>query len=146
MPMHAAAAPVAALLAALFAAAPFAAAAADAAAGEKVFAKRCATCHAIVAPSGEVVLKGGSAGPNQFGLVGRKAGSVAGFAQYGDTLKAAGAAGLVWTETELIAYLADPREYLRERTGDAGAKSRMAFKLRDEAERADVAAYLAAQR
>lgn len=145
MTMHAAAAPVAALLAALLAAAPLAAAAADPAAGEKVFAKRCATCHAIVAPSGAVVAKGGSAGPNQFGLIGRKAGTVAGFAQYGETLRQAGEAGLVWTEAELVAYLADPREYLRARTGDAGAKSRMAFKLRDEAERADVAAYLAAQ-
>jgi cytochrome c len=143
MPKHAAAAFAAALL---VAGAPLAAGAADSAAGEKVFAKRCATCHAVVSPSGEVILKGGSAGPNQFGLIGRRAGSVDGFAQYGETLKAAGEAGLVWSEAELVAYLADPREYLRERTGDAGAKSRMAFKLRDEAERADVAAYLATQK
>jgi cytochrome c len=135
-----------ALAAALAALSAGPAAAGDAAAGEKVFAKRCATCHAIVTPSGAVVAKGGSAGPNQFGVVGKRAGTDPAFAQYGETLVAAGAKGLVWTEAELVAYLADPREFLRERTGDAAAKSRMAFKLRDAAERADVAAFLAAQK
>jgi cytochrome c len=117
--------------------------AADPAAGQRVFAQRCATCHMIVSPAGETVVKGGKTGPNQWGLIGRTAGTVADFKQYGPTLVAAGKAGLVWNEAEIVAYLEDPREYLRQRTGDAGAQSKMAFKLRDEAERANVAAYLA---
>lgn len=117
--------------------------AADPAAGQRVFAQRCATCHMIVTPAGETVVKGGKTGPNQWGLIGRVAGSVSDFRQYGATLVNAGKAGLVWTEAEIVAYLEDPREYLRARTGDAGAQSKMAFKLRDETERANVAAYLA---
>lgn len=117
--------------------------AADVAAGERLFAQRCATCHMVVSPSGETIVKGGKTGPNQHGLIGRQAGSVSDFKGYGDALVAAGKAGLVWTEAEIVAYLEDPRAYLRAKTGNNGANSRMAFKLRDEAERANVAAYLA---
>ena len=38
----------------------------DPAAGEKIFAK-CKACHAIVAPDGTAVQKGGKVGPNQIG-------------------------------------------------------------------------------
>jgi cytochrome c len=117
--------------------------AADPANGEKIFAQRCATCHMIVAPSGKTIVKGGKTGPNQYGVVGRQAGTAPDFERYGDDLVAAGEAGLVWTEAEIAAYVEDPRAYLRARLSDNGAKSRMAFKLNGEAERADVAAYLA---
>jgi cytochrome c len=117
--------------------------AADPAAGQRVFAQRCATCHMVVSPAGETIVKGGRTGPNQWGLIGRAAGSVPDFKQYGTHLVEAGKAGLVWNEAEIIAYLEDPREFLRKRTGNATAQSKMAFKLRDEAERANVAAYLA---
>ena len=120
-----------------------AAQAGDAANGESVFAKRCKTCHSIISPSGEEIVKGGKTGPNQWGTIGMQAGSHKDFDKYGDSLVAAGEAGLVWTEEEVIKYLEDPRAYLREKTGDAKARSLMAFKLRDEGERADVAAYLA---
>ena len=117
--------------------------AADPAAGEKVFARRCASCHSIVAPSGDTIVKGGKIGPNQFGLIGRTAGTMAGFEGYGPDLVAAGKGGLVWGEAEIVAYLEDPRAYLREKTGNAKAATRMAFKLRDLTERENVAAYLA---
>ena len=117
--------------------------AADPAAGAKVFAQRCATCHAIVAPSGDTVVKGGKVGPNQYGLIGRKAGTQTDFKGYGKDLVAAGEAGLVWTEADIVAYLEDPRAFIRERSGNRSAASRMAFKLRDQAERENVAAYLA---
>lgn len=120
-----------------------AAQAGDAAKGADVFAKRCKTCHAIISPAGEEIVKGGKTGPNQWGLIGSTAGTDADFKKYGDSLVAAGAAGLVWTEEEVVKYLKDPREYLRERTGDAKARSLMAFKLAKEDEAADVAAYLA---
>ena len=119
------------------------AAAADLAAGQQIFERRCATCHTIVDPAGNTLVDGGREGPNQYGLIGRKAGTYADFDGYGDTLVAVGNDGLVWSETEIVAYLADPRAYLREKSGDNGARSKMAYKLRDEAERVNVAAYLA---
>lgn len=115
----------------------------DPAAGERVFAQRCAVCHVIARPDGETLVRGGAAGPNMYGIIGRQAGTVPGFRGYGEALLAAGKAGLVWTEAELAAFLEDPRAHLRLQTGDPRATSRMVFRLRDETARADVAAYLA---
>lgn len=120
-----------------------AASAADVANGEKVFAQRCKTCHQIVDPTGKEIVKGGKTGPNQYGLIGSKAGHDPEFARYGDSLKAAGEKGLVWTEEEVVKYLEDPRAYLRAYLGDEKARSNMAYKLPDATARADVAAYLA---
>lgn len=130
-------APAAFALAFLALAAP--AQAGDAAAGETTFA-RCKSCHMIVSPGGDVVVKGGRTGPNLWGIMGRTAGTVDGF-RYGPSLVAAGDAGLVWDEASLAEYVTDPRAYLRARLDDPKAKSRMAFKLRRGG--ADVAAFLA---
>lgn len=111
----------------------------DAAVGEKEFAK-CKSCHAIVGADGTVIVKGGKTGPNLFGVVGRPVASDADF-KYGESILAAGAAGKVWDEASLAAYMTDPGAWLKEATGDSGAKSKMTFKLKAKGE--DVAAYLA---
>ncbi|NIZ14320.1 cytochrome c family protein [Phaeobacter sp. HF9A] len=107
--------------------------------GEKTF-KKCKSCHQIVSDSGEVIAKGGSTGPNLYGLAGRKAGSVEGF-RYGDDLVAAGEAGLVWNEEQLAKYVQNPRDFLRDYLDDSKAKSNMSFRLKKGGE--DVYAYLA---
>ncbi len=112
-------------------------AAGDAAKGEAGF-KKCQACHSVIKDDGTEIVKGGKAGPNLFGVIGRAAGSTD-FA-YSDSLKAAGAAGLVWDEATLVTYLADPSAFLKDRTGDAAAKSKMSFKLAKGGE--DIAAYL----
>lgn len=117
-----------------------AAQAGDAAKGAEVVAKRCKTCH-MIADGDNVALKGGKTGPNLFGVVGRTAGT-ADF-KYGDSIVAAGAKGLVWDEVQITAYLEDPKAFLVAYLGDDKAKSKMAFKLKEEADRADAAAYLA---
>lgn len=111
----------------------------DVAAGEKTF-KKCKSCHAIVNPDGDVIVKGGKVGPNLYGVVGRTAGTYEGF-KYGDSIVAAGAGGLVWTEEAIAEYVANPKAYLADVLDDAAAKSKMTFKLRKGGE--DVAAYLA---
>ena len=113
----------------------------DAAKGEKVF-KKCKACHAIIDADGEAIMKGGKTGPNLYGVIGRTAGTVEDFTKYGDSLVAAGEGGLVWTEEALAAYAMDPKAFLAEQVGD-GAKSNMTFKLRKDADAANVAAYLA---
>ena len=112
----------------------------DAAKGEGTFAKRCKTCHSI-SDAGNDIVKGGKIGPNLHGVIGRPAAST-GFA-YGDSAKAAGAKGLVWDQAQIVSYLEDPKAFLVAYLGDSKARSKMAFKLRDEGDRADVAAYLA---
>ena len=68
---------------------------AERAAGQKLFNNRCAPCHAS---------KQQAFGPSLNGVVGRKAGSVAGF-PYSDALKNS---GLTWTEDNLLKWLANP--------------------------------------
>jgi cytochrome c len=113
--------------------------AADPAAGEADF-KKCKACHAIVASDGTEVVKGGKTGPNLGGVIGRPVASVADF-KYGESILAVGTSGAVWDEASLAAYITDPTAWLKEKTGDAAAKSKMSFKLASGAQ--DVAAYLA---
>ena len=93
---------VIALLSALAAlgAAP-AEAAPDLANGKRVFTT-CSYCHG----EGGV---GGSVGPTLKGIVGRKAGSEAGFA-YSDAMQNS---GITWTNEELTAFLAKPMVYIK---------------------------------
>ncbi len=98
----------------------------DAAAGEKVFAA-CRTCHVFDEGVNRV-------GPSLHKIVGRKSGSVAGFA-YSDANKNS---GITWTPDILFAYLEDPKGYI------PGTK--MAFPgVKDAQKRANLVAYLEAQ-
>jgi cytochrome c len=111
----------------------------DATKGADLF-KRCKACHAIVAPDGTAVQKGGKTGPNLFGVIGRPVASAADF-KYGDAIKAAGAKGLIWDEAMVAAYVTDPTAWLKEQTGDDKSVAKMTFKMATGGE--DVAAYLA---
>ena len=111
----------------------------DAAAGETIF-KKCKSCHAIVKPDGTEVVKGGKVGPNLYGVIGRQIGTAEGF-KYGPDIVAAGADGSKWDEAAIAAYVADPTGWMKTKTGNDAAKSKMTFKLPKGGE--DVAAYLA---
>lgn len=77
---------------------------ADPARGERVF-QRCFACHSVTA--GEDKLPG----PNLRGVIGRRAGTLAGF-RFSPALVEAGARGVVWTRETLDAYLADPSLFI----------------------------------
>ncbi|WP_439524548.1 c-type cytochrome [Marivita sp.] len=124
--------------AALLLAGSSAALAQDAEAGEREFNK-CKSCHMIVADDGTEIVKGGRTGPNLYGIIGRQAGTNEDF-RYGDSLVAAGEAGLVWDEEHFVSYVQDPKAFLAEYLDDSGARSKMSFRLRKGME--DVYAYL----
>ena len=113
--------------------------AADPAVGEENF-KKCKSCHAITAPDGTEIQKGGKTGPNLWGIVGKPVASSPDF-KYGDGILAAQAKGVVWDEAKIAAYLADPSAWIKSTTADDSLKSKMSFKLTSGAE--DMAAYLA---
>lgn len=117
-----------------------AALAADPVRGAREFAK-CKACHTLEGPDGAVVVMGGLTGPNLYGVIGRRAGTAAGYRRYSPAMQAAGRSGLIWTEALLADYVADPEGFLRQRTGDSNAQTAMSYRMARG--QADVAAYLA---
>jgi cytochrome c len=95
----------------------------DAVAGKAAFA-RCAACHSVDGSNG--------VGPSLQGVIGRKAGSFAGF-RYSRAMKAA---PTTWDAASLEAFIADPQKAI---PGNV-----MPFSgVPDAKERADIVAYLA---
>ena len=106
---------------ALAALATTAEAAGDPRAGEAIY-ERCAACHS---------LGHDRAGPRHCGLLGRRAGSVAGF-DYSEAMKRS---KVVWTAAALDRFLADP--------GAVVPGTSMGYDgVKDPKERADLLAYL----
>ena len=104
---------------------PGTAGAADAGKGKTVF-QRCAICHRVEKGGGNGL------GPNLFGIMGRKAGAVAGFS-YSAAMKAS---GITWSADKLNAYIEHPAAVV--------PGNRMAFAgVTDAGQRADLVAYLA---
>lgn len=73
--------------------------------GENVF-KKCKACHQLGEGAKNRV------GPILTGVVGGPAGAADGF-KYSNALKKVAEGGLIWTETELAAFLAKPKDYLK---------------------------------
>lgn len=105
----------------------YAAPSGDAAAGKLTFAK-CMICHSVAPGDNRL-------GPTLAGVVGRKAGAVAGY-NYSPAMKNA---GITWTPDVLDAYLANPRGKL------PGVKMIFAGLPKPE-DRANLIAYLAKQK
>ena len=96
--------------------------------GKDVFATECAECHS--AREGK-----NKKGPSLFGVVGRKAATVAD-ASYSDALKAS---GITWTPDKIDAYVTAPKKLV------PGGKMKYDG-LASAAERAELLAYLATLR
>jgi cytochrome c len=103
-------------------------AAGDVEKGKDVFATECAECHSVREGKNKK-------GPSMFGVVGRKAATVAD-ATYSDALKAS---GVLWTPDKIDAYVAAPKKFV------PGGKMKYDG-LASGAERADLLAYLATLR
>ena len=102
-------------------------AAGDAAKGKKVFNK-CKACHTVKAGKHKI-------GPSLLGVVGRKAGSAAGYKKY----KGLKGADWTWNEVEIDKFLTNPKKYVKAK----GAKrSAMALKVKKKSDRENVIAYL----
>lgn len=115
----------------------------DIEAGKKTF-NQCQTCHVVANEAGEILAgKAAKTGPNLYGLPGRVAGTQADFKGYGDSLVALGASGFTWNEADFVAYVQDPAKFLKEKTGDDKARSKMSFKLKKPEDAANVWAFIA---
>lgn len=106
--------------------------------GEDLF-RNCLACHELKSESGERIRRGGRAGPNLYGVIGRPAGGLEGY-RFSEGLSALNAAGLVWDEQNLAHFMANPNGFLEETLGE-GHISKMPFAFPTGG--ADIAAYLA---
>lgn len=108
----------------------------DAAKGKTVFkSKNCKNCHTIKEGAKNTI------GPNLFAIGGRQAGTVRKY-KYSKSYVTAGEKGLVWTEENIVEYLANPKTFIRQASGDPKGRTKMPLKLKKEEARRDVAAYL----
>jgi cytochrome c len=93
----------------------------DPGAGKDLFAKRCSGCHDVDSTKG---------GPRLRGVLGRKAGTVAGY-PYSDALRKS---GIIWTGNLLMKWLEKPEALVKDND--------MEFRVSNAAERATLVAYL----
>ena len=104
---------------------PAAAAASMVASGQKIFKRKCASCHTF--QKGEP----NRTGPNLWAVIGREKGIMDGF-RYSSALKAKGG---VWSEGELNSFIAGPRTFIPD--------TKMTFAgLKKETDRIEVIAYI----
>lgn len=97
--------------------------------GKQVF-KKCASCHMVGVKARKRV------GPPLNNIINAKAGGVANF-KYSKALKKAASDGLHWDADALDAFIENPKGYL--------PKTKMSFRgLKDQSDRTDLVAYLAA--
>lgn len=96
--------------------------------GQNVFDSSCGNCHTVKEGKHK-------SGPSLFGVVGRNAGSLDGFA-YSDAMKAS---GIVWTAEKLDAFALNPKGVV--------ADTKMKFGgVKNDKSRADLLAYIAEQK
>jgi cytochrome c len=98
---------------------------ADPAAGQGVFSQKCASCHTVTPD-----LAHGLLGPNLVGVVGRTAGTMAGW-DFSPALKES---KVTWTEENLNTWLTDSTAFV--------PRAQMELKVPSRIEREDLIAYL----
>ena len=115
----------------------------DVVAGEIAYSKQCVACHVVVNDDGEKLAgRNGKSGPNLYNIAGASAGIVEDY-RYGKSIVAAGAKnGLIWTEETFVAYVQDPKGFLRSFLEDKKARAKMSYKVRNEDDARNIYAYL----
>jgi cytochrome c len=97
-------------------------------ANRREFYLQCRPCHSVTQPDGTVILQGSGLGPDLYGIIDRPAARQEGFA-YSDSMREAGAKGLVWTVENILRYSFNPKRFLRDYTGDPKAEGTMVYSL-----------------
>ena len=98
----------------------------DAGAGEGLFKKKCKSCH-INKDNGKHGM-----GPNLFGVMGRKAGTVEGYKKFSDGMKAS---GVVWDDASMDKIMVNSTKFV------AGGKMK-GIKIKDATDRKNITAYI----
>ena len=107
---------------------------ADTAKGEKLFKKKCSSCHTIEAGKHK-------SGPSLAGIVGKKAGTADGFKKY----KAVKGADFTWTAENIDGWITDSKKYLKKNeTMFTNKSTAMSVKIKKSEDRVAIIEYLSA--
>ncbi len=116
-------------------ASPAFAAEGDVAKGEKAYKTKCKSCHAVK-PNVKRV------GPSLFGVIGRKCGT-APKVRFSKGYKAAcEAKSFTWDAAMIDEYIKDPKAFMSKQAGKKVSSPMAAVKIKKEARRANILAYL----
>ena len=100
--------------------------------GEKLFKKKCGTCHSMEPGKHKM-------GPSLAGIVGRAAGTVEGFTKY----KAMKGASFSWDNKMLDAWITNQKDFLKANKDIVGGKrTSMSTKIKKEKDRKAIIDYL----
>ena len=100
--------------------------------GEKLFKKKCGTCHSIEPGKHKM-------GPSLAGIMGKQAGTVDGFTKYG----AMAGATFTWDEDMMSAWITDQKKFIKDNADKlGGSKTSMSAKIKKEDDREAIIEYL----
>ena len=100
--------------------------------GEKLFKKKCGTCHSMEPGKHKL-------GPSLAGIMGRAAGTAEGFTKY----KAMKGASITWDAATLDAWITNQKDFLKANKDKVGSqKTAMSAKIKKEKERKAIIEYL----
>lgn len=114
----------------------------DIEAGESQFGRQCVSCHLVQNDAGDTLAgRNGRTGPNLYHVPFGPVGSVEDYS-YSDAIVQWAEDGGMWDEETFVGFMMNPTNYLRDVTGDARARSKMAYQVRDEQQARDIFAFL----
>ena len=100
--------------------------------GEKLFKRKCGTCHDMEPGKHKM-------GPSLAGIMGKQAGTVEGFGKYG----AMAGATFTWDEDMMDAWITDQKKFIKDNADKlGGTKTSMAAKIKKEEDREAIIEFL----
>ena len=100
--------------------------------GEKLFKRKCGTCHSMEPGKHKM-------GPSLAGVMGRQAGTAEGFSKY----KAMNGASFTWDEAMMDAWITDQKKFLKANADKVGdSKTSMSAKIKKADDREAIIEYL----
>ncbi len=100
--------------------------------GEKLFKKKCGSCHSMEPGKHKI-------GPSLAGVMGRQAGTADGFTKY----KAMKGASFTWDDAMMDSWITNQKEFLKANASVVGGpKTSMSAKIKKEKDREAIISYL----
>jgi aldose sugar dehydrogenase len=112
-------------------------------AGASHFNRHCVACHVAENEAGEVLAgRNARIGPNLYGVAGAAPAHRDDF-DYSPALVRYGESGATWEEENFVSFIQNPNAHLQQALGEAGARSKMAYRLPNAEQGREIYLFLA---